>query len=189
MIGIYAIRNKETGMMYIGSSIDIDGRWKNHMKRLRTNFKCNPYMREDYKAHGEESFELMILEECEESQLAICEQKHIDRYRPEELYNMQKAARHSNPMSNEVRVKISKNTSTAMKGRSMSDEAKRNMSRKMHEVFDNPLVRAKCNKFNEENPEFLVNAGKVGAKVGLTRRMRKKALKQFVQMMDPLILR
>ena len=34
MIGIYAIRNTQNGKMYIGESIDIEKRWKNHQEDL-----------------------------------------------------------------------------------------------------------------------------------------------------------
>ena len=34
MIGIYAIRNTKNGKMYIGESIDIEKRWKNHQEHL-----------------------------------------------------------------------------------------------------------------------------------------------------------
>ena len=34
MIGIYAIRNTKNGKMYIGESIDIEKRWKNHQEDL-----------------------------------------------------------------------------------------------------------------------------------------------------------
>ena len=34
MIGVYAIRNTQNGKMYIGESIDIEKRWKNHQEDL-----------------------------------------------------------------------------------------------------------------------------------------------------------
>ena len=34
MIGIYAIRNTQNSKMYIGESIDIEKRWKNHQEDL-----------------------------------------------------------------------------------------------------------------------------------------------------------
>ena len=41
--GIYMIRNKVNGKMYIGKSIDINRRWADHIKSLQSNSHYNEY--------------------------------------------------------------------------------------------------------------------------------------------------
>ena len=37
MIGVYKIINLQTNKIYVGSSVDIEGRWKQHKKLLLKN--------------------------------------------------------------------------------------------------------------------------------------------------------
>ena len=53
MIGIYKITNKITGKSYIGQSIDIVERWKQHIKN---NKKANRPLHNDIKSYGKENF-------------------------------------------------------------------------------------------------------------------------------------
>jgi hypothetical protein len=47
--GIYSITNKETGRIYIGRSIDIQRRWKEHKRQLSQGKHGNPRLQNDYK--------------------------------------------------------------------------------------------------------------------------------------------
>ena len=62
VVGIYCIKNVVTGKMYIGSSINIAGRWKQHRYQLNTNRHENHYLQHSWNKHGEGSFEFSILE-------------------------------------------------------------------------------------------------------------------------------
>jgi group I intron endonuclease len=62
VVGIYCIKNVVTGKMYIGSSINIEGRWKQHRYQLNTNRHENHYLQHSWNKHGEGSFEFSILE-------------------------------------------------------------------------------------------------------------------------------
>ena len=66
MIGIYKITNKINGKVYIGQSIDIKRRWKDH----RTHYKNGKYPL--YFAmikYGIENFSFEVIEECEKEKL------------------------------------------------------------------------------------------------------------------------
>lgn len=66
MIGIYKITNKINGNSYIGASINIEKRWKNHLQRANDGWN-KEYDKALYKAirkYGIDNFELKILENC-----------------------------------------------------------------------------------------------------------------------------
>lgn len=61
--GIYMIKNKINGKCYIGQSIDLERRWKQHYK-YNVNFENYPLYR-SFKKHGIENFEFIDLEYVE----------------------------------------------------------------------------------------------------------------------------
>ena len=70
MIGIYSITNKLNNKRYIGQSIDIEKRWKQHIlcgigADKAGNNKLYPAM----LTFGVENFTFEIIEECEKEQL------------------------------------------------------------------------------------------------------------------------
>lgn len=79
MIGIYQIRNMVTGRVYIGSSLNIEKRWKNHIYRLRNNSHDNRYLQNSWNKHSASNFEFSVLEHVEDREkLIMVEQKHLD---------------------------------------------------------------------------------------------------------------
>ena len=77
MIGIYKITNKINGKSYIGQSIDIERRWREHKKNIGSS--KNPlYL--DFKKYGLENFSFEILEECKVKDLDEKEIYWIKRY-------------------------------------------------------------------------------------------------------------
>lgn len=79
--GIYKITNLENGMSYVGQSVDIAERWRQHIKRglgaeAPTKNKLYPAMME----FGVENFTFEIIEECKRSQLDEKEDYYQDFY-------------------------------------------------------------------------------------------------------------
>lgn len=60
--GVYKILNLDTNKFYIGSSIDIYGRWKGHLYTLRNKKHRNPYLQRSYEKHGEDKFIFYLIE-------------------------------------------------------------------------------------------------------------------------------
>lgn len=60
--GIYEIRNKLNGKVYIGSSIDVNHRWYRHKNKLRKNKHGNIHLQRSWNKNGEESFTFNLLE-------------------------------------------------------------------------------------------------------------------------------
>lgn len=109
MIGIYKILNITNGKYYVGSSVNINGRWLKHKALLRHNKHENPKLQNAWNKYGEESFSFEIIEECEKEKLLNREQFYIDDISNfnEDCYNISKIA-NTCIISDEVRAKIQK---------------------------------------------------------------------------------
>lgn len=67
--GIYKITCVPTGKVYIGQSIDINRRWKEHLTKLINNNHYNEYLQSAWNKYGESNFVFEILEFCEVTEL------------------------------------------------------------------------------------------------------------------------
>jgi group I intron endonuclease len=64
--GIYKITNKTNGKFYIGSSLDIHRRWRQHRRDLTKNIHINPKLQHAWNKYGSENFSFEILELTED---------------------------------------------------------------------------------------------------------------------------
>lgn len=60
--GVYKITCVPSGKVYVGSSADIDCRWRQHRSILRLNKSHNPYFQRAWSKYGECSFTFEVLE-------------------------------------------------------------------------------------------------------------------------------
>jgi group I intron endonuclease len=74
--GIYKIINKINGNFYIGSSVNIQNRWNNHIKSANGVGKYP--IHNAIRKYGIENFEFTILESCSTDELMKKEQKFLD---------------------------------------------------------------------------------------------------------------
>ena len=89
IIGVYKITNTVTGDFYIGSSKDVERRWREHKcPSSWKRFSNNP-MYLDIQKYGVEKFNLQILAEVETEKLKETEQKFIETLKP--TYNNYRA--------------------------------------------------------------------------------------------------
>lgn len=87
MIGIYAITHVASGRCYIGSSIAIERRFKEHLKDLRGAKHFNPHLQHAWSMYGEDAFAWSVVEATDyETRLPSLEQMHLDAHRPN-VYN------------------------------------------------------------------------------------------------------
>ncbi|MDD2470089.1 MAG: GIY-YIG nuclease family protein [Bacilli bacterium] len=113
IIGVYQIKNLVNGKMYIGSSIDINSRWKEHIRDLNNNKHHSLHLQRAWNKYGESSFEFNVLEECNEDTTLEREQYYLDKlesFKRDNGYNVSKSS--SAPMmgrkhSKETKIKIS----------------------------------------------------------------------------------
>lgn len=87
--GIYEIRNKLNGKVYVGSSIDIEKRWRKHHSTLRRRQHGNPHLQAAWNKYGEGAFVFAVLEVVEDGALLATEQGYLDElFASGDCYNM-----------------------------------------------------------------------------------------------------
>lgn len=88
MQGIYAIKNKINGKLYIGQSINMEQRKIHHFGK-----SSNPRLHHDMKTLGKENFEFEVLEVVQDGfSLVEREQYYLDLY-ADRLYNRKEKAK------------------------------------------------------------------------------------------------
>lgn len=65
-IGVYKIKNKVTGLCYVGQSQRVKKRVAEHFRLLRRNTHTNPKLQNAFNKYGEEAFEWTLEVECED---------------------------------------------------------------------------------------------------------------------------
>jgi predicted GIY-YIG superfamily endonuclease len=91
MQGIYLIRNKVNGKTYVGQSVQIEIRWKQHLDASKNekNNDYNNYIYKSFRKYGVENFEFVVLEFVEDNEkLTKREQYWYEIIRPN--YNMER---------------------------------------------------------------------------------------------------
>jgi len=145
--GIYGFRNSLNGKWYIGQSINIKERIRSHKAALNAGYHNNEHLLRAWKKYSEVSFDVLILEECNQDMLDIRETAWILHYKStirEFGYNLLSGGGGFKKHSEESKRKISLTTkgrkrkplseetknklSLINKGRKHSEEAKRKIS-------------------------------------------------------------
>ena len=129
--GIYMIKNKVNNKVYIGKSVDINVRLRNHKSYLNNNIHINKHLQHAWNKYGKENFDFLIVEECAHSDLNDKEVYYIQMYKSyddrhgynltfggdgcaatdEIRMKMRIAAKNRPPVSDEVRKKQSERVS------------------------------------------------------------------------------
>lgn len=130
--GIYAIRNKLSGKMYIGqTTMNFGDRRDTHYSLLRNNKHHNHELQSDWNLYGADAFEFIVLEMCNDSDLSELETRYIIYYNNSNMaYNVSfgKGQLGCTP-SDEAKRKIGEKNRINMIGRHLSDETKEKMSK------------------------------------------------------------
>lgn len=91
--GIYRILNTENNKSYIGSSISIEFRWKQHIGTLKRGTHRNIHLQRSFDEHGIDKFSFSIVEETSKEKLLEREAYWMQFYRVTEKefgYNLYK---------------------------------------------------------------------------------------------------
>lgn len=91
MVGIYKITNILNNKIYVGQSLNIPERWKNHVRYLNNCTHHNTHLQYSWNKYGCKYFEFSIIETCEEEVLNDKEEywiKRLDAYK--KGYNLTK---------------------------------------------------------------------------------------------------
>ena len=180
MKGIYKIKNKVNGKVYIGQSLDIEERLYTHKQALNRNAHENEHLQRSWNKYGKENFIFEIIEECDENILTQREQYYINMYggiNSENTYNQREASSHGTH-SEYTKHKISKSQkgkqetqgrkvslegrkilSESHKGKKASEDTKRKMSiahkgKHCHTTESKKIISEKNKEFYKNNPEL-----------------------------------
>lgn len=111
--GVYRIVNTVTNTTYIGSSVRVDNRLRDHRTHLDNNRHANIHLQNSWIKHGHEAFRFEPLVTCDRADMVTREQAFIDAYVEHDMpiYNKKPSA---NPRSviryvtsNESRARMS----------------------------------------------------------------------------------
>lgn len=121
MIGIYKITNTITDKFYIGSSIDVKRRHREHLTDLKGNSHHSYMLQRAFNKYGADKFKFEVIEECEECELRDREQWYLDNFQPyikTNGYNINPTAFGGRDvkLSEETKSKISKSLIGKMAG-------------------------------------------------------------------------
>lgn len=79
MVGIYKVTNKKSGKSYIGQSIHIKERWRQHVEASKKDIIDSEF-HSDLKKYGKSNFDFQVLEECDVCELDERECYYIDKF-------------------------------------------------------------------------------------------------------------
>ncbi len=77
--GVYKITCLENNKIYIGSSKDIDSRFKTHVQKLENKKHINSHLQNAWNLYTKQKFKFEIIEFCEEKELITREQFWMDK--------------------------------------------------------------------------------------------------------------
>lgn len=81
--GIYSIKNNISGKEYVGSSINVERRMKQHLYRLNKNIHENVILQRSYNKHGKDAFIFTLLEETTRKDKISRERYWVSQLKPE----------------------------------------------------------------------------------------------------------
>ena len=156
LCGIYKITNNINDKVYIGQSINIKVRWKDHVNSLRRGDSRCTLLQRAWNKYGEENFTFEILELCSEDELDDIEIKYISFYDScNNGYNIESGGNKKKRLSDETKQKLRE----AHLGKKMSDETLQKMSESrigeknpMYGKTHSPEARKKISETHKGKP-------------------------------------
>lgn len=160
--GIYSITNTITNKIYVGSALNIDLRWKEHLNDLRKNKHHSIKLQRAFVKYGESNFIFDIIMLCDKSELIVNEQTFIDKLESyKKGYNACPIAgsRLGSKQSEETKNKISSKLQgrpSPNKGNTASAETRQKLSkaRKDKKLSDTHVENIRQSKMGSKNPFY-----------------------------------
>lgn len=160
--GIYSITNIVTKKIYVGSAINIDLRWKEHLNDLRKNKHHSIKLQRAFIKYGETNFIFDIIMLCDKSELIVNEQTFIDKlesykkgYNSCPIAGSRLGSKQSEETKNKIRTKL-KGRPSPKKGTTASAETRLKLSkaRKDKKLSDTHIENIRQSKMGSKNPFY-----------------------------------
>lgn len=126
--GIYGILNIVTGRIYIGSSVNVRKRWRQHCSSLRRGEHVNSRLQRSWNKHGPAAFTITVIcSRVPPEQLLNLETMAIEAFRsdPDGVYNLAPVA--GSMLGYRHTPETRRHLSRALTGRALSEEHKRSI--------------------------------------------------------------
>jgi len=158
--GVYKITLKKDGRCYIGSSIDIVGRWQNHKYAANSIREEVQVITRAIRKYGKDAFDWEVLEECATSLLIEREQFYLDTLQPFTTnklgFNIRRTAESNLGIVRSIETRAKQ--SRTMAGVPKSAEHRRNMSKnwrakRSDDYFERCSIRFRGDKNPTKNPD------------------------------------
>jgi group I intron endonuclease len=123
-IGVYKIVNLVNGKIYIGKSLRLKYRWKQHLWKLKNKTHANKHLQSAFDKYTNVNFWFEILEYCSKENVCEREMFYINKhqsYNPKFGYNKTKGGE-GLKATDEIKQKIS----NSLKGKPASEAKKEN---------------------------------------------------------------
>ena len=151
--GIYAIENKINNKVYVGQSVNIKKRIKQHLNELIDGHHHCFHLQSAFNKYGANSFENKILELCGKEIITIREQYWMDSFGSLQTYNTAKAA--GSPLGIKRSKESKDKMSLAKIGLKASDETRKRMSESQNKIKEIKSKKAKEQWANQEAIEHI----------------------------------
>lgn len=162
MIGIYCIKNKINNKVYIGSSNNIERRFRKHKTELNTKTHSNKYLTRAYIKYNKENFEFIILELCNLEDLIDREIYYISKYdslNEKKGYNLSVPRRHPTITCNKEYRSILSNSKKGIKPTNFEEMQRKNWKR--IQVFENNILIGEYESYRDTERSLGINRGNV----------------------------
>lgn len=130
MIGVYKITNTINNKVYIGQSVEIETRWKAHIRALNRGDHTNEHLQAAWNKYTAACFNFEILCECDINDIDELEQKYIAQYKSCDDrygYNYQTGGHNNHQLAESTKKKLS----IALSGHKMSEENRKEVIKRM----------------------------------------------------------
>lgn len=160
--GIYLITNTITNKVYVGSAVNIDLRWKEHLNDLRKNKHHSIKLQRAFAKYGETNFIFDVIMLCDKLELIVNEQTFINQFESyKKGYNScpiagsRLGSKQSEETKNKIRAKL-KGRPSPKKGSTASAETRVKLSkaRKDKKLSDTHVENIRQSKMGDKNPFY-----------------------------------